>query len=54
MTPEEVPDYSSADITGTLPTANLYDYANFVVKPELARAFRALDSSKSSQATRAG
>ena len=24
-------------LTGTLPTADLYDYANFVMKPEIAR-----------------
>jgi CzcA family heavy metal efflux pump len=36
MTPEIFPVFILS-ITGTLPTADLYDYANFVVKPELAR-----------------
>jgi CzcA family heavy metal efflux pump len=36
MTPEIFPVFILS-ITGTLPTAELYDYANFVVKPELAR-----------------
>jgi CzcA family heavy metal efflux pump len=36
MTPEIFPMFILS-LTGTLPTAELYDYANFVVKPELAR-----------------
>ena len=36
MTPEIFPVFILS-LTGTLPTADLYDYANFVVKPELAR-----------------
>ena len=33
MTPEIFPVFILS-LTGTLPTAELYDYANFVVKPE--------------------
>ena len=36
MTPAIFPVFILS-LTGTLPTADLYDYANFVVKPELAR-----------------
>jgi len=36
MTPEIFPVFILS-ITGTLPTPELYDYANFVIKPELAR-----------------
>ncbi len=36
MTPAIFPVFILS-LTGTLPTAELYDYANFVVKPELAR-----------------
>lgn len=36
MTPEIFPVFILS-LTGSLPTADLYDYANFVVKPELAR-----------------
>ncbi len=36
MTPEIFPVFILS-LTGTLPTADLYDYANFVVKPEIAR-----------------
>ena len=36
MTPEIFPVFILS-ITGSLPTADLYDYANFVVKPEMAR-----------------
>ncbi len=36
MTPEIFPVFILS-ITGTLPTADLYDYANFVMKPEIAR-----------------
>jgi multidrug efflux pump subunit AcrB len=36
MTPQIFPVFILS-LTGTLPTADLYDYANFVVKPELAR-----------------
>jgi CzcA family heavy metal efflux pump len=36
MTPEIFPVFILS-VTGTLPTAELYDYANFVVKPEIAR-----------------
>jgi CzcA family heavy metal efflux pump len=36
MTPEIFPVFILS-ITGTLPTADLYDYANFVIKPEIAR-----------------
>jgi CzcA family heavy metal efflux pump len=36
MTPEIFPVFI-VSVTGDLPTADLYDYANFVVKPELAR-----------------
>ena len=36
MTPEVFPDFILS-LTGTLPTADLYDYANYVMKPELAR-----------------
>ena len=36
MTPEIFPSFILS-LTGALPTADLYDYANFVVKPEIAR-----------------
>jgi CzcA family heavy metal efflux pump len=36
MTPEIFPVFILS-ITGTLPTPDLYDYANFVMKPEIAR-----------------
>ena len=36
MTPEIFPVFILS-LTGALPTADLYDYANFVVKPEIAR-----------------
>src|SRR6266576_5068294 len=36
MTPAIFPVFIMS-LTGSLPTADLYDYANFVVKPELAR-----------------
>ena len=36
MTPEIFPVFILS-LTGTLPTPDLYDYANFVVKPEIAR-----------------
>ena len=36
MTPEIFPVFILS-MTGTLPTPELYDYANFVVKPEIAR-----------------
>ena len=36
MTPEIFPVFILS-ITGTLPTADLHDYANFVMKPEVAR-----------------
>ena len=36
MTPAIFPVFILS-LTGTLPTADLYDYANFVVKPEIAR-----------------
>jgi CzcA family heavy metal efflux pump len=36
MTPEIFPVFILS-VTGTLPTADLYDYANFVMKPEIAR-----------------
>ncbi len=36
MTPEVFPDFILS-LTGNLPTADLYDYANYVMKPELAR-----------------
>jgi CzcA family heavy metal efflux pump len=36
MTPEIFPVFILS-ITGTLPTADLYDYGNFVMKPEIAR-----------------
>jgi CzcA family heavy metal efflux pump len=36
MTPEIFPVFILS-LTGSLPTADLYDYANFVVKPEVAR-----------------
>jgi CzcA family heavy metal efflux pump len=36
MTPEIFPVFILS-LTGPLPTADLYDYANFVVKPEVAR-----------------
>ncbi len=36
MTPEVFPVFI-VSLTGTLPTADLYDYANFVVKPVIAR-----------------
>jgi CzcA family heavy metal efflux pump len=36
MSPEIFPVFI-VSITGTLPTADLYDYANFVMKPEIAR-----------------
>ena len=36
MTPEVFPVFILS-LTGALPTADLYDYANFVVKPEVAR-----------------
>jgi len=37
MTPEIFPVFILS-LTGALPTAELYDYANYVVKPEIARA----------------
>jgi CzcA family heavy metal efflux pump len=37
MTPEIFPVFILS-FTGTLPTAQLYDYANYVAKPEIARA----------------
>ena len=37
MTPEIFPVFILS-LTGTLPTAQLYEYANYVVKPEIARA----------------
>jgi CzcA family heavy metal efflux pump len=36
LTPEVFPVFILS-LTGSLPTADLYDYANFVVKPEIAR-----------------
>jgi multidrug efflux pump subunit AcrB len=36
MTPAIFPVFILS-LTGSLPTADLYDYANFVVKPEIAR-----------------
>ncbi len=36
MTPAIFPVFILS-LTGTLPTADLYDYANFVIKPEIAR-----------------
>ena len=36
MTPEIFPVFILS-LTGALPTADLYDYANFVIKPEIAR-----------------
>ena len=36
MTPEIFPSFILS-LTGALPTADLYDYANFGVKPEIAR-----------------
>jgi CzcA family heavy metal efflux pump len=36
MTPEIFPSFILS-LTGALPTADLYDYANFVMKPEIAR-----------------
>ena len=36
LTPEVFPVFILS-LTGALPTADLYDYANFVVKPEIAR-----------------
>ena len=36
MTPEIFPSFILS-LTGALPTSDLYDYANFVVKPEIAR-----------------
>src|SRR5262245_32170569 len=36
MTPEIFPVFILS-LTGALPTADLYEYANFVVKPEIAR-----------------
>lgn len=36
MTPEIFPVFILS-LTGAIPTADLYDYANFVVKPEIAR-----------------
>jgi CzcA family heavy metal efflux pump len=40
MTPEVFPVFILS-MTGSLPTADLYDYATYVVKPELARVPRA-------------
>ena len=46
MTPEIFPVFILS-LTGALPTADLYDYANFVVKPEMVPRSSGRKSKKS-------